>query len=48
MDLVAAALGQDLDQPDDGDAGLEGVVAGDEADVAPADEQASVGRTRSG
>ena len=42
VDLVPAALRHGFDEPDDGDAGLKGVIAGDEADVPPADdEQAS-------
>ena len=39
MDFVAAAFGQGLDQPDDRDAGLQGVIAGDQADVAAADDE---------
>ena len=44
VDLVAAALGERLDEPDDGDPRLEGVIAGDEADVAPADDEKLPGR----
>ena len=42
--LVAAALGQRLAQPDHLDAGLQRVVAGDQADVAAADDEEPLGR----
>ena len=42
--LVAAALGQRLAQPHHLDAGLQRVVAGDEADVAAADDEQARGR----
>src|SRR5665647_1343472 len=44
VDLVAAAFRQDFDQPDDGDAGLEGMIPGDEADVAASDDEQPSGR----
>ena len=44
VDLVAAALGQGLHQADDLDPGLQGVVAGDQADVAAADDEEPSGR----
>ena len=44
VDLVAAAFGQGFDESDDRDAGLEGVVAGDQADVAAADDEQLFGR----
>ena len=44
MDLVAAALGQRLAQADDLDARLQRVVAGDETDVAAADDEQAGGR----
>ena len=39
VDLVAADLGQGLDQGRHLDAGLDGMVAGDQADVAAADDE---------
>ncbi len=44
VDLVAAALGHRLAEADDPDAGLERVVAGDQADVAAADDEQPLGR----
>ena len=44
VDLVAAALGHGLDETDHGDAGLQGVVAGDEPDVAASDDEQPAGR----
>ncbi len=43
VDLVAAAAGQGLDETDHLDAGLDRVVAGDQADVAPPDDEQSLG-----
>ena len=43
VDLVAADLGQRLDQGRHLDAGLDGVVAGDQADVAAADDEDPLG-----
>ena len=42
--LVAAALGQCLGQPDHLDAGLQGMVAGDQPDVTAPDDEQALGR----
>jgi len=44
MHLVPAALGEGLDQPDDLDPGLEGVISGDQPDVPAADDEQPIGR----
>ena len=43
--LVAADGGEGLGQADHGDAGLQGVVAGDQPDVAAADDEQPAGRS---
>ena len=44
VDFVAAAFGQGFDEPGHRDPGLEGVVPGDQADVAAADDEQAAGR----